>query len=449
MQSAARDPGRTQSGMAPARGTEEPSTSPLFEGHKARVLLLLSLVYTFNYVDRQILIILAEPIKAEFGLKDWQLGFLTGTAFALFYATLGIPIARLADRWHRVNIVAISLAVWSTMTALCALTMNFVQLAAARIGVGVGEAGGTPPAVSVLSDYFNERQRATAMGIYQLGSTVGILIGFVAGGWVNQLYGWRVAMLVVGLPGILLALAVKLMVREPTRTVAAGADAILPFGPTIRTLVAIRTFRWVNLAAVAAGFTVYGVMVWTPVYFIREFGLTTGEVGTAIGLIAGIAGSAGVFLGGYLADAFAKVDRRWLARLPALTTLLFVPCVLLVVNAASAKAALILMVPTYILALAYTGPTWAVLQTVSPPQMRAIAAAILLLLVNLIGLGLGPQAIGILSDVMNGGTGTGGLRWGIGLAASVSVLASVFFLLASRSLQAEVGVPGGTPGGTP
>lgn len=426
--------GRT---AANARTPEEGAAASLFSGHKGPVLLLLSLVYTFNYVDRQILIILAEPIKAEFGLKDWQIGFLTGTAFALFYATLGIPIARLADRWHRVNIVAIALAVWSTMTALCALTMNFVQLAAARIGVGIGEAGGTPPAVSLLSDYFNEHQRATAMGIYQLGSTVGILIGFVAGGWINQLYGWRVAMFVVALPGILLAIAVKTMVREHARTVAVGAGAILPFGATIRTLLAIRTFRWVNLAAVAAGFTVYGVMVWTPVYLIREFGLTTGEVGTAVGLIAGVAGSAGVFLGGYLADAFAKQDRRWLVWLPAATTLLFVPCVLLVVNAPSARAALVLMVPTYILALAYTGPTWAALQTVSPPNMRAIAAAILLLLVNLIGLGLGPQMIGVISDLMNGNSGTTGLRHGIEFAATFSVLASLCFHLSSRSLQID------------
>ena len=153
--------------------SDEISIEPFLSGHKVSVLFLLFLVYTFSFIDRQILVILAEPIKAEFGLKDWQLGFLTGTAFALFYATLGIPVARLADRWHRVNVIAISLTLWSAMTALCAATNNFVQLAAARIGVGVGEAGGSPPAVSVLSSYFHRKQRSTAMGIYALGPTVG------------------------------------------------------------------------------------------------------------------------------------------------------------------------------------------------------------------------------------------------------------------------------------
>ena len=402
---------------------------------------MLFLVYTSNYVDRQILIILAEPIKAEFGLKDWQLGFLTGTAFALFYATLGIPIARLADRWHRVNIIAISLTIWSIMTALCAVTTNFIQLAAARIGVGIGEAGGSPPAVSLISNYFHRKQRSTAMGIYSLGPTVGILIGFVVGGWVNELYGWRVALLVVGIPGVILAVLVKLIVKEPDREIPPsldGANSIPPLGRSLAILFSIETFRWVNLAATAAAFTIYGFMVWVPIYLIRHFGLTTGEVGTAIGLIAGFAGSAGVFLGGYMADFFSKYDNRWQMRLPALTTLIFLPLMLFVLNAATAKVAIFLLVPTYMLALAYTGPTWAILQTVSPLNMRALAAAILLFLVNFIGLGMGPQSIGILSDILQSGAGTSGLRFAIGVAGVGSLVASFCFYLASKSMKEDI-----------
>lgn len=417
-------------------------SAPLFlSGHKTSVLFMLFLVYTSNYVDRQILIILAEPIKAEFGLKDWQLGFLTGTAFALFYATLGIPIARLADRWHRVNIIAISLTIWSIMTALCAVTTNFIQLAAARIGVGIGEAGGSPPAVSLISNYFHRKQRSTAMGIYSLGPTVGILIGFVVGGWVNELYGWRVALLVVGIPGVILAVLVKLIVKEPDREIPPsldGANSIPPLGRSLAILFSIETFRWVSLAATAAAFTIYGFMVWVPIYLIRHFGLTTGEVGTAIGLIAGFAGSAGVFLGGYMADFFSKYDNRWQMRLPALTTLIFLPLMLFVLNAATAKVAIFLLVPTYMLALAYTGPTWAILQTVSPLNMRALAAAILLFLVNFIGLGMGPQSIGILSDILQSGAGTSGLRFAIGVAGVGSLVASFCFYLASKSMKEDI-----------
>jgi predicted MFS family arabinose efflux permease len=409
--------------------------------HERYVLFLLFLVYTFNYVDRQVLIILAEPIKSEFKLKDWQLGFLTGTAFALFYATLGIPIARFADRLNRVNIIAASLTIWSSMTAACAVTTNFAQLALARVGVGVGEAGGSPPAVSLLASYFDRSQRSTAMSIYSLGATVGILLGFVIGGLINVRFGWRAAFLAAGLPGIVLAALVKWTIREPRAEPGGNAiesTSAEPIGKTLRTLYSIETCRLLNAAAVAAGITVYGFMVWTPVLLIRRFGLTTGEVGTAIGLIAGIAGSAGVFLGGLSADHFAKADQRRQLWVPAATSLLFWPLILVAVNAATARTAFICLVPAYGVALAYTGPTWAVLQSVTPPQMRAMAAAILLFLVNLIGLGMGPQLIGIISDVLRSGAATTGLRHAIEIVCSASMLASLFFYLASRSLASDL-----------
>jgi predicted MFS family arabinose efflux permease len=376
---------------------------------------------------------LAEPIKAEFALKDWQLGFLTGPAFALFYATLGLPIARLADRHNRISIIALALALWSAMTSLCAMASSFGQLTMARIFVGVGEAGGSPPAASVLADYFGESERATAMGIYSLGPTIGILIGFVAGGWVNQWYGWRAALMTVGLPGLLLAVVIKLSVREPTRSARPGVR-VESMAETLRTLYDDHTCRWVTFAAASAGFAVYGVMVWVPLYLIRRFGLTTGEVGTAVGLIAGVAGSFGVFSGGFLADRLALRDRRWVARVPAVTTLLFVPCVILVLKAPTATVAIALLVPAYLVALAYTGPTWAMLQTAAPAHMRAQAAACMLLVVNLIGLGMGPQAIGIASDMLGSAGSTTGLGAAIGAAAAVSLAASLSFEIARRGI---------------
>lgn len=398
-------------------------------------LALLFAAYAFNYVDRQILVILGEPIRTEFGLNDKQLGFLTGTVFALFYATLGVPIARIADRWNRVNILAGALALWSAMTAIGAAATNFTQLALARVGVGIGEAGGTPPAVSLLSDYFDERRRGTAMAIYQMGSTVGILIGFVVGGWVNQIWGWRVAMLAVGLPGVLLAIVIRLVVREPPRTAPRSADAAPGFGAALRVLRGIRTLRWTNFAATCNGIAVYGVMGWVPIYLMREFGLTTGQVGTSIGLIAGFAGSVGVLLGGWLSDLAGRRDPRWRALVPALSSALFVPLVVLVVNAGSATVAIALLVPAYLVALAYTGPVWAVLQTVSPPTLRATSASILLLLVNLIGLALGPQLIGIISDAMHDAGGNVGLRVGISVSAAFGLLGAAGLWMASISFS--------------
>ena len=426
-----------QSCTAPAADTSFPI------GRKRYVLGLLFLVYTFNYVDRQILVILAEPIKHEFDLKDWQLGFLTGPSFALFYATMGIPIARLADRWNRVYIIASALAAWSAMTAVCAAAGSFVQLAAARVGVGIGEGGGGPPAISLLASYFKPLERATAMGVYSLGATVGTLIGFVIGGWVDAAYGWRAAILAVSLPGLGLAALIRFTVPETRVWAADVALTNVPDAPmlaTFRELLHIRTYRLLVFAAVAAGIAVYAFMVWVPVYLIRRFGLSTREIGTAFGLIAGTAGSLGVFLGGYLPDRLSRGDRRWQMRLPAMTTALFVPMTWLALHAPTKGWAFAMVVPAYALALAYTGPTWAVLQTVTPAHRRAMAAALAFLLVNLIGLGLGPQLVGILSDVLPTGPGARSLGDGISIVVLASFGASACFALGARSLVRDTDV---------
>ncbi len=421
--------------------SQAPTTAgPFLRGHRSHVLFMLVLVYTLNFADRQILAILAEPIKIELGLKDWQVGFLTGTAFALLYAILGIPIARLADRMHRVNIITIALAVWSAMTMLCAVTVNFTQLALARVGVGIGEAGGSPPSVSVLADYFPRRERSTAMGIYALGPSIGTFIGFLVGGWINELYGWRAALLTVGMPGIVLAVVLKLTVKEPKREFSEPATTTdTPnFWETLRVLWSIKTFRLVNLAAAAAAFTFYGVLIWIPTYLIRSFDMSTGEVGTALGILAGAGGGTGAFLGGWLADKLSKKDIRWQMRVPAIAMALLLPFLLLTINADTPQLAFVFLAPTYMVAFAYTGPTWAILQTVAPVQMRATSTAIMLLIVNLVGLGLGPPFIGIISDIFHSDADTSGLRYAIGMSAVVCLLASFVYFLASRTTENDI-----------
>ena len=285
--------------------------SPAVRNYALGVLVV---VYTFNFIDRQILSILLEPIKQDLGLSDSALGMLTGFAFALFYATLGIPIARFADRSNRRNLIAWALAIWSAMTAVSGLAQNFWHLLLARIGVGVGEAGCSPPAHSMLADYFPTENRATALGIYSLGIPFGILFGFIAGGWLNEFFGWRVAFFIVGVPGLLLAILVRFTLREPPRGMAEGrvADEEQPtIMETFRFLWSKRSFRHMAVGGGLTAFVGYGVITWVPSFLIRSYGMSTGDVGTYLGLILGIPGGIGIALGGYLADRYGARDTRW------------------------------------------------------------------------------------------------------------------------------------------
>ena len=282
--------------------------SPAVRNYALGVLVV---VYTFNFIDRQILSILLEPIKQDLGLSDSALGMLTGFAFALFYATLGIPIARFADRSNRRNLIAWALAIWSAMTAVSGLAQNFWHLLLARIGVGVGEAGCSPPAHSMLADYFPTENRATALGIYSLGIPFGILFGFIAGGWLNEFFGWRVAFFIVGVPGLLLAILVRFTLREPPRGMAEGrvADEEQPtIMETFRFLWSKRAFRHMAVGGGLTAFVGYGVITWVPSFLIRSYGMSTGDVGTYLGLILGIPGGIGIALGGYLADRYGARD---------------------------------------------------------------------------------------------------------------------------------------------
>jgi len=402
---------------------------------------ILVVVYTFNFIDRQILSILLQPVKDDLGLSDTAMGMLTGFAFAAFYATLGIPIARFADRSNRRNLVAWALGIWSLMTALSGLAQNFWHLLAARIGVGIGEAGCSPPAHSMIADYYPADQRATALGIYSLGIPFGIMFGLFAGGWINEFFGWRAAFFVVGLPGILLALIVRFSLREPPRGMAEGrADsADQPgVGETLNYLWAKKSFRHMSFAAALTAFVGYGFITWAPSFLTRSFGMGTGEIGTWFGLILGIPGGIGIALGGYLADRFGARDPRWFLWTTAVALLICVPLNIVVFISTNSTTALLAMILPVLLGNFYQATTFSQTQGISALRMRAVAAGILLFIINIIGLGLGPQLVGILSDVLNPEYGDESLRYALLICSLVYIWAALHYFIAGRHLAGDL-----------
>jgi predicted MFS family arabinose efflux permease len=404
-------------------------------------LSVLVVVYTFNFIDRQILSILLEPIKQDLGLSDSALGMLTGFAFALFYATLGIPIARFADRGNRRNLIALALTIWSGMTALSGLAQNFWHLLLARIGVGVGEAGCSPPAHSMIADYFPAENRATALGIYSLGIPFGILFGFIAGGWLNEFFGWRVAFFVVGIPGVLLALLVRYTLREPPRGMAEGrvAEAEQPtVMETFQFLWSKRSFRHMAVGGGLTAFVGYGVVTWVPSFLIRSYGMSTGDVGTYLGLILGIPGGIGIALGGYLADRYGARDTRWYLWVVAVALIACVPLSFGVYLSATAFASLMFLIIPILLGNFYQATTFSQTQGLVSLRMRSVAAAVLLFILNIIGLGAGPQAVGILSDVLQPQYGDESLRYALLILSLVNVWSAYHYYLAGKYLKDDL-----------
>lgn len=408
------------------------------------VLGVLLVVYVFNFIDRQILAILAQSIKADLGLTDTQIGALSGLAFGIFYATLGIPIARLADRHSRVNIISVCLAIWSGMTALSGLAQNFWQLLVARIGVGIGEAGGSPPSHSLLADYFAANERSTALGIYAMGIPVGILFGNLAGGWINEFFGWRNAFLLVGIPGVLLAIVLKLTVREPPRGHTEAVKRSLeqvPFTTVVRTMWSFRSFRQISLGAATQAFVGYGAIAWMPAFLIRTHDMSSGEAGTALGLIIGLAGGVGTVMSGWIGDRLGTRDVRWYMWVPAWGFLIAVPFSLGVFLLDGLWVILALyVIPAFTVQL-YTGPTFGMTQSLAPLAMRASASALLLFIVNIIGLVFGPTAVGFLSDVFQETLAmpdTESLRWALILCGLVYVVSFANFMLAARTLKDDL-----------
>jgi len=415
--------------------------APVSVRHSRYALGVLSIVYAVNLLDRQILSMLLEPIKADLGISDTALGFLTGTSFALFYATAGIPIARWADRSTRTHVIALGLTVWSIATAACGLARSFAHLALARVCVGVGEAAGSPPAHSLISDYFPPERRARSIALYTMGASAGIGLGYALGGWLSDLVGWRVTFLLVGLPGVALALVVRFTLREPPRGSSEGRVEIEeqpPVRDSLAQLFRIRSYRQICIATSLYNLASYGFMMWIPTFLIRVHDMSLTESGAWLGLIAAGCGLAGAYSGGVLADLGARRDRRWLCWLPACAGLATTPFIFAFLLVGSGPLALLCYVPIAFLSATWSGPTYAAVQSLVALRMRAMASAVLLFALNLIGLGLGPQLVGIMNDLFEASAGSHAIRYSLLVIGIGKAWGSLHSLLAARSIRVEL-----------
>ena len=386
-------------------------------------LALLTTTYFFSYMDRQILAILLERIKADLLLTDTQLGLLSGLVFAIFYATLGIPVARLADRTSRRDIIAVSLAVWSAMTALCGLAQNFTQLMLARIGVGIGEAGSSPPSHSIIADLYPPERRAGAMGVYSLGVVLGAGFGTLIGGVVAHWFGWRAAMFAVGLPGVALAIVVRLFVVEPRRgmsdAVQRPAGESMPsvaqgFSSIARSRPAVHLVAAVTLTSLIG----YALTGWGPSYMQRSLGLSMLDVSTYVALPGALIGSVSAVWGGRIADRMARTRglhaQAWVV---AVLKLLAFPLAVAFFVVDEPFVAIGCYFASLLFANSYLGPTFALIQHLAPLKLRAMWAAVTLLVINLVGLGLGPFLVGRLSDWLRPSYGAESLRYAMLIVA--------------------------------
>lgn len=402
------------------------------------VLGLLTAVYALNFLDRTIFNVLIEPIKKEFALSDTMMGLLAGFGFVLFYSLLGIPIARVADRLNRRNIVALAFAFWSAMTALCGMATSVTALAFARIGVGIGESAGTPASQSIVADLFSKNERPRALGIYAVGTYLGVFLGYFIGGYVNQHYGWRMAFFSAGLPGIALAAVLWLTISEPKRGAMAETFTPEPLGPTLRFLGSQQTFVIVLIGFCLTTYTNYATAAWIPPFLARVHHLTSAEIGTYAGTFKGLAGMAGTLVGGLVVARISKRDDRWKLWAPAITS-----------GMAGPVFALCLLTPdfaTMVAALAlasfmvgfHLGPIFAIAQTVARPSMRALASALVLLTATCFGQGVGPLAVGMINDALKNDYGVNAVRYSLLSAAITTTLGALLFVWAARSIRGDI-----------
>ncbi len=411
--------------------------------YRSQMLTVLAVVYAFHFVDRNIVTLLIEDIKRDMLLSDTQVGLLTGMAFAFFYSTLGIPIARWADHGNRITIISLATGLWSVMVLCTGLTATYLQLLLTRVGAAVGEAGCVPPAQSLIADYYDRKDRARAMSLYMLGGQASILLGTAAAGWLNQLYGWRVAFLVLGAPGLLLAVLVRLCLDEPRLKLrAVGLDeptAVAQregYFTVFKLLWRLRAYRHLT-----AGFTIFylfgfGVGQWVPPFLIRTYGIDTAELGSWYGLIWGVGGIIGVYAGGYLVSRYIADDEPLQLTIMSTLLALFIPLYLGIYLTHSTSVVFSLMIVGALFYTAMIGPLYALIQQVVPANMRAMAIAVALLLSNLIGMGIGPVAVGAMSDFLAPELGTESLRMAL-VIWTPGYLWAVFHLLRARRYVGE------------
>ena len=424
--------------IAPTAGEKTTPTAPLGY-YRYYVLVVLMMTYVFSYMDRYIMSILLEDVKAEFGFSDLQLGMLSGLAFALLYSTLGIPIARLADRSNRVRIISIAVSVWSIFTALCGAATGFWTLFLARLGVGVGEAGGLAPAHSTLADYFKKEELSRALAVYGLGPSLGAVAGLMIGGAIADAFGWRAAFIAVGLPGVLLAALTYLTVREPKRG-AMDPGHVPPENPdniktTLSKLWQNRTYVYVNLGHALSIVTMYSITVWLPALFLRNTDFSRSEVGATIGLITLVGGVLGTLSGGFIADYLAKRDERWRAWVSMIAVVASAPVLAAALLATDAQSLTILMgMGIFVFQVSFV-PGLAIVQIVVEPGQRAMAAAFVFFLANFIGLGIGPVIVGAISDALAPQFNETSINIALMIMLSFLVVASLCFWLSSRAMK--------------
>ncbi|MEQ8953542.1 MAG: MFS transporter [Gammaproteobacteria bacterium] len=406
------------------------------------VLGILTTVYVSSFVDRQVINILAQYIIADLEISDGQFGMLSGLAFACIYTTFGIPIARLADVGNRRNIIAISVAVWSVMTAVCGAAQTFAQLFLARFGVGVGEAGGSPPSHSIVSDIFPAEQRATALSVYSLGVYGGILVGTVGGAYLVQYFDWRMAFVVVGLPGVLLALLVRFVIKEPPRGMAERRLDIKPpgFGKVMGFLWARKSFRHLAFACGLHAFVTYGMGNFMPLFLGRVHDMPILEVGWYYGMIAGIGGLSGTFFGGWMSDRMNRKtgDKTWYVWVPFISTVIAIPLALIT---------FLVMPNGYLAAYSYLLPAfcggWYLAPCITSThflvglRMRAMGSAVLFFVLNLVGLGLGPMMTCFVSDWLTPSFGDDGLRYAMSITVLVNIWCAMHYWWSAKTIRGD------------
>lgn len=420
--------------------TKEPERVGFADPYTRYVMGVLFAVYVVSYVDRQLASVLLEDMKADLGASDGQMGLLTGVAFAIVYATLGIPIARWADWGVRRSIIAGGLAVWSLATALTGAGRSYVEVLFARFGVGAGESAAGPPGHALLADYFPPDQRGRALAIYSAGGAVGMMIGMWLGGRLGDLYGWRMAFVIVGLPGLALAVLVRLTVREPIRGKFDKGPSAPPresLRVVLRTLWQIRSFRWMTLAATLHVFAGFGASNWTPTFLIRIHGMTASEAGFWLGPVVGVGSLTGGLFWGWAVDASGRRDMRWYMWLPTIATMIAMPFSYAFILWPTEDAIWFQLFSSFF-GNCYAGATFAMVQGLAKPHMRAMAAASVLFVMNLGGLGLGPTIIGFMNDWLTPRFGIEAIRVSLLIIGVPHVVAAIFGILAARTLREDL-----------
>jgi len=413
-------------------------------GYKRYALAVMTAVYMLNLVDRALMILLLQPIKEDLKLSDTQLGFVTGIAFGLFYATLGVPIARWADRGNRVTITSMAIGLWGLTVMVCMFVTNYTQLVFARVAAAVGEAGCKPPTYSLVGDYFPEPgERTRAMAIYSSGAYLQAPLSYILGGWLNEVYGWRLTFLLMGIPGLMLAVLVKLTITEP-RTHASRTDVQARPPPPMRAVLATlwqqRSSRHLSIALILLYTMSLGLTPWYAAFMMRSHGVGTAELGVWLGLTFSLGGIAGALSGGYVASRWFAQNEQGQMRMSAVTVTLVVPCFVAFLTLPQKYYALIALIPMIITISFFVGPTYALMQRLVPDEIRATMMAVVLLLANLIGFGIGPQVVGIISDVLTPTLGSDALRYAMLMMSFLGLWSGYHFWAVGRTVKEDLSV---------